>query len=525
MMAATAAGAVEQEDAPMHSGPPEVAEHEDEEQDPEEEGEAITGIGEARSPQKMAEPHLPSKAEVDDHYRHHWPYRSWCPICNAAAGREEPHCRNAGDKEGEAVIPTFTFDYDHFGEGVKRVERATRLDNPERAETEVTGIVMKDCKSGMIWAHTAMCKGPKDKWLVKRICEDIEYAGNREIRLKCDGEPAAKSFQSAIVAERGSPRVTLPINPPAYDPLANGAAEQAVQAVNVQLRKYIIGLESRTGERYPAKHPIMEWALEHSAFTLSRVVVGEDGKTPYERLCGRQFRGKFLEFGEQVMAKLAKPKPQSRMKRKISARMVKATWVGMTARTGEHRVVTGPGRAIRVRTIKRRPVEVRWSGDAIMAIEATPRRPDPRRPQEEEMEAKVVDVENDDLRGLMHEDARGANQEQEHQEAAPAQPEAPRQAEMPRTQPKVPRELCITKRLLAKFGSTPGCPGCIQAQIGIGQRAHTTECRLRIYKAMQEDPTELERLERAVIKFRGPEVHEGNLSAAKEKTNQLQGNP
>ena len=40
------------------------------------------------------------------------------------------------------------------------------------------------------------------------------------------------------------------------------------------------------------------------------------------------------------MAKLVKPKPQSKMAKKLAAKFVLATWVGVNARTGEHRVVT-----------------------------------------------------------------------------------------------------------------------------------------------------------------------------------------
>ena len=146
----------------------------------EEEGDVITGISEAREPGALREPHLPSKAEIADHYRHHIPFRNWCPVCLAAAGREEPHRRNAMDREGEEVTPTFAFDYDHFGEGV------TRKNGETKTENDVTAMVMKNNSSGMVWAHTASCKGAKDAWLVKKITKDIEYVGKRDVRLKCD---------------------------------------------------------------------------------------------------------------------------------------------------------------------------------------------------------------------------------------------------------------------------------------------------------------------------------------------------
>ena len=49
------------------------------------------------------------------------------------------------------------------------------------------------------------------------------------------------------------------------------------------------------------------------------------------------------------------------------------------------------------------------------------------------------------------------------------------------------RELRITKRLLEKFGHTDDCAGCIHSKLGMTQRAHTLQCRTRIYLAMQVD--------------------------------------
>ena len=192
----------------------------------------ITGVAEARCPPTMTDPQLPSKAERREHERTHVPYRSWCSICVEAEAREDAHRRDAADKEGEQLVPTIAFDYDFYGEGLTRKVRG---EIPE--DTEVTALVMKDCKSGSLWAHTARCKGPKDVWLMRRMTANIESAGHSAIRLKCDGEPAAKAVQSEVAARRAPPRKTVPNNPPAYDPLANGAIEVAAKTVNQQLKK------------------------------------------------------------------------------------------------------------------------------------------------------------------------------------------------------------------------------------------------------------------------------------------------
>ena len=97
-------------------------------------------------------------------------------------------------------MPTMSFDYDFYGAGAKR-----REGNAPR-EDGVTGLVMKDLKSGAVWAHMALCKGPKDVWLMRRMGTNIETAGHAHVRLKSDGEPATKAVQKEIIARRPPPR-------------------------------------------------------------------------------------------------------------------------------------------------------------------------------------------------------------------------------------------------------------------------------------------------------------------------------
>ena len=56
---------------------------------------------------KLRDPKMPSQEEVGWHYvMGHIPYRSWCPICVKARGREDPHVSKRGnrDKDGMARV-------------------------------------------------------------------------------------------------------------------------------------------------------------------------------------------------------------------------------------------------------------------------------------------------------------------------------------------------------------------------------------------------------------------------------------
>ena len=136
---------------------------------------------------------------------------------------------------------------------------------------------------------------------------NIESAGHSAIRLKSEGEPATKAVQASLIARRLAPRRTVPINPPAYDPLANGAIERTVQEVNAELRKLKMQLEQRVKVMISSDAPVMDWALEHAAFLLTRMLVRADGKTAYERAKGKPWRQRLLPFGETCMYQIKAP--------------------------------------------------------------------------------------------------------------------------------------------------------------------------------------------------------------------------
>ena len=81
-------------------------------------------------------PNEPTQEEVDEHCVTHLPYRSWCPVCVKARGREEPHKK--GTKKGEK--PIVSMDYKVFGES------ATEDD-------KITSIIIKDESTGSVAAH------------------------------------------------------------------------------------------------------------------------------------------------------------------------------------------------------------------------------------------------------------------------------------------------------------------------------------------------------------------------------------
>ena len=129
--------------------------------------------------------------------------------------------------------------------------------------------------------------------------------------------------------------MTVPRNPPAYDPQSNGLAERAVGQVKGQIRALKLGLEARLKVCIDLREPIVDWITRHAASLLNNFHVGVDGRTAYFRIHHKNFNGKVFEIGEQV---LAKPKRRTNKSKSNStrARWVEGTWVGWDERTGEH---------------------------------------------------------------------------------------------------------------------------------------------------------------------------------------------
>ena len=120
----------------------------------------------------------------------------------------------------------------------------------------------------------------------------------------------------------------------------------------------------------------MEWITELAGELLSRGQAGEDDRTSYFRWYGRNSAKAALEMGEQVTAKPLKGR-KSQKKLSLKERWVFATWVGIDAKTNEHVVVIGEGRAaIRVRTVLRRPARDRWKcgrGESDASLSSSPK--------------------------------------------------------------------------------------------------------------------------------------------------------
>ena len=307
---------------------------------------------------------------------------------------------------------------------------------------------------------------------MQQLIEDIASWGHTDIILKTDGEPSIVALQEKIAELRQ--HKTIPENPPAYTPQANGVAERAVQEFTAQMRCIKLALEKRIGVPINKNWQVINVMAEHASYIINRCLKGADGKTPFQRLKGYESSKPLLEFGEQVWAKPLRTKEWNR-RVSLESRWIPATWVGVNVRTGEHLTILPDGGAlIRVRTVKRRPIDERWNSMEIAAIGASLRRPEPDKRQG----TKVRQINVNDI------------PEEEVQKSGVVLGEPV--VENPKKQR---REFRIMPKMLQEHGKTEGCMGCEREGDGSRTR-HSRDCRKRFEEFMESDPILMERTQK-----------------------------
>jgi hypothetical protein len=202
----------------------------------------------------------------------------------------------------------------------------------------------------------------------------------------------------------------------------------------------------------------MVWSVEYASVLLNRFEVGRDGKTAYERNKGKKSRMLGLEFGESI---LWRRKPVGNNLAKLAVMWDTGIYLGIKGSTGE--IIVGNGDGIsRTRTVRRRPVEERWSAAEIEQIKGVP------------WERRGLPAEGDVL------DPRGGIER-----LPEVLPET--EKEEIKNELVMPRSFYTKRDDYEKHGYTRGCPGCRALLTGKSTQKHSVQCRERMAKEMHDD--------------------------------------
>ena len=237
---------------------------------------------EARELRPARDPGAPTAAMRAAHEPTHLPFRIWCPEC--VAGRKD-NPAHVSKPEDENVLLEVSLDYCFI-----------RREN----ETEtLTVLLLKDRRSRAVRAWVMPCKGTELNDGVERALQGIKDFGHRgPILVKVDNEPATISLREALMERL--PEGAAPVKTPARESESNGGVENGVKLYKGLLRVHLAAVERKVEGYLPSAHPVMAWLVEFVADILTKYLQGNDGRTGYERLFGKDIREEGLEFGEQV---------------------------------------------------------------------------------------------------------------------------------------------------------------------------------------------------------------------------------
>ena len=231
----------------------------------------------------------PGKEEWDNHMRVHIPYRKWCPHCVDGKRKAGIHGKIEDDLKELEEVPVISFDY---------MQQSTA----EGKEKDI-GVLptLVSFERGVKWvsANVVPEKGVEG-YAVQAAGREIDLAGLRRVVIKSDQEPALKDLLRVVKAERPEAIELQPEESPVGESKSNGEIERAIQTVQGQMRTLKLGLESRYQRKILEDHPIWPWVVMYAALLINLCVVGEDGRTPYERRKGRRFKRELPEIGECI---------------------------------------------------------------------------------------------------------------------------------------------------------------------------------------------------------------------------------
>ncbi|CAE7846389.1 GIP, partial [Symbiodinium necroappetens] len=381
-------------------------------------------------------PDLVSEQEYKDHMMTHLPFRSWCDHCIAGKSREDSHpLREARKCKGE--VPRFCVDYCFLGRALKgeMPKTAEALKEPLDAEDGQRPIlVMVDQETGATFSYL-VTKGVNN-YAVHVMSEALKFAGRQRVLIMSDGEPAIRALIDTVARQAGKETQVQHAPKETHGP-SNGAAERAILEVARQARTLVHALETRyPGYQLKGDSEVFPWVIRHSGWLITRFLIKADGRTPYERLKGREYKGEIVDPLETVHYKIDKD-----TRGKLDAQTSIGIWLGKTLSADEH--VIGTPQGIR-----------KWEKHRLEAVTGTPWQP--------KGQALVVPGDN---KPLTLPDGR-----------------------------KV-RSAYITLERQIKHGPTPGCPGCncLAGEV----KPHNAECKKRFNElypreaaASREEPGE-----------------------------------
>ena len=390
----------------------------------------------------------PSMKEKEEHFVSHFPFRAWCEHCVRGKAKAMKHVRV---DHSEEQVPVISVDYCFMNSK----DDTVITEDTQSKHSPV--LVVRDRWTRMVFAHVLPYKGvQKGPVGSKCLLNDLRKLGYPKMIVRYDPEPALQAVVEA--AKNGFQGQLILEKIPVGVSESKGEIERAVQTIEGQSRTLRSALETSYGSKIGDDSVILTWLVEHAG-TLHNLFHGsgemKDGKTPYSRHRGREWRVSIPPFGETVEF----------LKRghKFESRRQQGIFLGVKDNTTEKIVGNGPG-VFTVQSIRRKSGDDKYNLEILQSVTGVPW--DPQATRDDVLEGpRPAIVAGEPAEPL----------------AQPVVVQAPK--------PKTSRRLYITKRDLEKYGYTAGCPACDGVQIGNRSTGvHRNDmCRERMEECLRQE--------------------------------------
>lgn len=191
---------------------------------------------------------------------------------------------------------------------------------------------------------------------------------DQDVIMKREQEPAIEFLVDDVCANRMGARTIIEVSPKGSKG-SNGVVERVVQSAEHCLSAAKTSFDERMGVSAYIMNPVLAWLREFVSYTMSRMEVSADGKTPYERVKGeahrcarpRVRRSGLLEFH-----------PGKKMD-DINVRWGYRMFLGVRSKSTEQIIVDSEAQGKRyTRIVKRVPEEQRWSAAKLEYVTVIP---------------------------------------------------------------------------------------------------------------------------------------------------------
>ncbi len=124
----------------------------------------------------------------------------------------------------------------------------------------------------------------------------------------------------------------VPENSPKGESKSNGLIENAIKSLEGMIRTTKDHIETKMKEKIAKDSPLFAWIVEAVGTMITRYRIGQDGKTPYQRLKGKKPSNVLVPIGEKV---LYLPLKQPGRMNKLAPKFKYGIYVGVNPRTSE----------------------------------------------------------------------------------------------------------------------------------------------------------------------------------------------